>query len=56
MENNINLQDESIRWKWRHAITEIIEPWFKTRAVKDFADDFDNCDAFDIHPVGKAQL
>ena len=41
MENNINLQDESIRWKWRHAITEIIEPWFKTRAVKDFADDFD---------------
>ena len=41
MENNINLQDESIRWQWRHAITEIIEPWFKIRAVKDFADDFD---------------
>ena len=42
MENNINLQDESIRWKWRHAITEIIEPWFKTRKVEDFASDFDN--------------
>ena len=41
MENNINLQDESIRWQWRHAITEIIEPWFKIRGVKDFADDFD---------------
>ena len=41
MENNINLQDESIRWKWRHAITEIIEPWFKTRTVNDFANDFD---------------
>ena len=41
MENNINLQDESIRWQWRHAITEIIEPWFEIRAVKDFADDFD---------------
>ena len=41
MENNINLQDESIRWKWRHAITEIIQPWFKIRAVKDFSDDFD---------------
>ena len=41
MENNINLQDESIRWEWRHAITKIIEPWFKTRAVKDFAGDFD---------------
>ena len=40
-ENNINLQDESIRWHWRHAITEIIEPWFKIRTVKDFADDFD---------------
>ena len=40
-ENNINLQDESIRWHWRHAITEIIEPWFKIRAVEDFADDFD---------------
>ena len=40
-ENNINLQDESIRWRWRHAITEIIEPWFKIRTVKDFADDFD---------------
>ena len=32
-ENNINLQDESIRWHWRHAITEIIEPWFKIRTV-----------------------
>jgi 2-methylfumaryl-CoA isomerase len=42
MQNNINLQDESIRWKWRHAITEIIEPWFKTRKVEDFASDFDN--------------
>ena len=41
IENNINLQDESIRWHWRHAITEIIEPWFKIRTVKDFADDFD---------------
>ena len=41
MDNNINLQDESIRWQWRHAITEIIEPWFKIRGVKDFADDFD---------------
>jgi 2-methylfumaryl-CoA isomerase len=41
MQNNINLQDESIRWKWRHAITEIIEPWFKTRKVEDFASDFD---------------
>ena len=41
MDNNINLQDESIRWQWRHAITQIIEPWFKIRAVKDFADDFD---------------
>ena len=40
-ENNINLQDESIRWHWRHEITEIIEPWFKIRTVKDFADDFD---------------
>ncbi len=40
-ENNINLQDESTRWHWRHAITEIIEPWFKIRTVKDFADDFD---------------
>jgi 2-methylfumaryl-CoA isomerase len=41
IENNINLQDESIRWQWRHAITEIIEPWFKIRAVEDFANDFD---------------
>ena len=41
IENIINLQDESIRWQWRHAITEIIEPWFKIRAVEDFADDFD---------------
>ena len=41
MDNNINLQDESIRWQWRHAITQIIEPWFKIRTVKDFADDFD---------------
>ena len=41
MENNINLQDESIRWKWRHAITEIIEPWFKIRKVEDFASNFD---------------
>ena len=41
IENNINLQDESIRWQWRHAITEIIEPWFNIRAVEDFADDFD---------------
>ena len=41
IENNINLQDESIRWQWRHAITEIIEPYFKIRAVEDFADDFD---------------
>ena len=41
MQNNINLQDESIRWKWRHAITEIIEPWFKARKVEDFASDFD---------------
>ena len=41
IENNINLQDESVRWQWRHEITEIIEPWFKIRAVKDFSDDFD---------------
>ena len=41
MENDINLQDESIRWKWRHAITEIIEPWFKIRKVEDFASNFD---------------
>ena len=41
IENNINLQDESIRWQWRQAITEIIEPWFNIRAVEDFADDFD---------------
>ena len=41
MENNINLQDESIRWKWRHSITEIIEPWFKIRKVEDFASNFD---------------
>ena len=41
MQNNINLQDESIRWKWRHAITEIIEPWFKIRKVEDFAGNFD---------------
>lgn len=41
MQNNINLQDESIRWKWRHAITEIIEPWFKIRKVEDFASNFD---------------
>ena len=41
MENNINLQDESVRWQWRHEITEIIEPWFKIRAVRDFADHFD---------------
>ena len=41
MENNINLQDESVRWQWRLDITEIIEPWFKIRAVNDFADDFD---------------
>ena len=40
-ENHINLQDESIRWHWRNAITEIIEPWFKIRAVEEFADDFD---------------
>lgn len=41
MQNNINLQDESIRWKWRHAITEIIEPWFKIRKVEEFASNFD---------------
>ena len=41
-EKNINLNDEAIRWKWRHEITAILEPWFKTRAVEDFARDFDN--------------
>ena len=41
-EENINLKDEAIRWKWRHEITAILEPWFKTRAVEDFARDFDN--------------
>ena len=41
-EKNINLKDEAIRWKWRHEITAILEPWFKTRAVEDFARDFDN--------------
>ena len=41
-EKNINLKDEAIGWKWRREITTILEPWFETRAVEDFARDFDN--------------
>ncbi|MEM8577845.1 MAG: CoA transferase [Pseudomonadota bacterium] len=37
----VNLADEGARWTHRHAITDILAPWFAARAVPDFAADFD---------------
>ena len=36
-----SLADEGARWEHRHAITDILRPWFKARAVADFADTFE---------------
>lgn len=35
-----NLMDEGTRWRLRHAITDILRPWFASRAVSDFAEYF----------------
>lgn len=35
-----NLADEGARWRHRHAITEVLQPWFAARSVSDFADAF----------------
>ncbi|WP_390912250.1 CoA transferase [Pseudosulfitobacter sp. SM2401] len=40
-EHNVNLMNEGVRWRLRHDITAILEPWFAARAVADFAADFD---------------
>ena len=40
--HNIDLSDESVRWKYRHEITQILEPWFKKRIVSDFSDIFNS--------------
>ncbi|MEL7100230.1 MAG: CoA transferase [Pseudomonadota bacterium] len=36
----VDLGDEGARWTHRHAITDILAPWFAARAVADFAEDF----------------
>ncbi len=36
-----DFRDEGARWQARHAITAVLEPWFKTRSVADFAETFD---------------
>jgi len=36
-----NLDDEGARWRHRGAITAILAPWFATRRVAEFAEDFE---------------
>ena len=36
-----SLADEGARWEYRHAITDILRPWFAARKVADFADSFE---------------
>lgn len=40
--HGMSLADEGNRWRLRHEITEILAPWFATRHVADFADEFNN--------------
>ncbi len=37
-----DFRDEGARWLARHAITAVLEPWFATRNVADFAKTFDH--------------
>ena len=37
----ISLDDEGVRWRFRHAITDILRPWFAARRVDEFAAHFD---------------
>jgi len=38
--HGLSLKDEGVRYQLRHEITEILSPWFATRRVSDFKDDF----------------
>ncbi|MEO0939890.1 MAG: CoA transferase [Pseudomonadota bacterium] len=38
----LSLMDEGARWTHRHAITDILTPWFAARRVADFADEFNS--------------
>ena len=37
----MSLQEEGNRWKLRHEITKVLEPWFSSRKIEDFASMFD---------------
>ena len=37
-----SLAGEGARWQHRHAITEVLRPWFAARRVEDFAKAFDD--------------
>lgn len=37
----ISLAGEGARWEYRHAITDILRPWFAARNVVDFAETFE---------------
>ena len=37
----VSLKDEGQRWRSRHAITQVLRPWFADRPVSAFADKFD---------------
>lgn len=36
-----DLEDEGVRWELRHDITEILRPWFASRRVEEFAEQFE---------------
>ncbi len=36
-----DLADEGMRWRYRNQITAILQPWFITRRIDEFAQDFD---------------
>jgi len=36
----VSFADEGMRWKFRREITEVLKPFFATRKVSDFEDDF----------------
>lgn len=36
-----DFRDEGARWRQRHAITEVLKPWFAARKPRDFAAHFD---------------
>lgn len=37
-----DFSDEGVRWRFRHQITAILQPWFITRRIDAFADAFDS--------------